>query len=214
MTENEEFIFESIYNQVRIGFVSIDEIKEMIIEEIEDNEFENEISKEWAYKTIEEEREKLLMESQSWKKPTDTEKLIEAFEELCQSNIIALHNAGFTSSDGEYEVVEVERALRSKGVQSDGYCFYHEQDLQRAVVKEEPSLMIAFQKIDNTDDKTTIEVGKRVVEILKSKGFEINWNETATRKIELVNFSWNKLYSESEDDLLDYDTVVEIMTNK
>ncbi|WP_239774518.1 hypothetical protein [Tenacibaculum finnmarkense] len=44
MTENEEFIFESIYTQVRIGFSSISEIKENIIEEIEDNEFEKEIS--------------------------------------------------------------------------------------------------------------------------------------------------------------------------
>jgi hypothetical protein len=41
MTENETFIYESIFNQVRMGFLSVDEIKENIIEEIEDNEFED-----------------------------------------------------------------------------------------------------------------------------------------------------------------------------
>ena len=50
MTENKEFIFESIFNQVRMGFLSISEIKENIIEEIEDNEFEKEISEEWTAK--------------------------------------------------------------------------------------------------------------------------------------------------------------------
>jgi len=209
MTENEEFIFESMYNQIRMGFFSIEEIKEYIIEEIEDNEFEKEISKEWAFKIIDEEYEILIKESQTWERPTDTEKLMKAFNELCEINIIALHNAGYTTSDGEYIAVEVERELRKRGKKSDGYCFYHEQDLARAVVPENPSLMLAFQKVDNSDDKTTIEIGKRIVEILKRNGFQINWNETATRKIEIVNFAWKKIYNESMEDLLDYETVIE-----
>lgn len=213
MTENEEFIFESIYNQIRMGFLSIEEIKENIIEEIEDNEFEEEMSKEWAYKIIREEYEMLVTESKNWKKPTDTEKLIKAFNELCKTNIIALHNAGYTTSDGEGEVAEVETELIERGKKPDGYCFYHEQDLARAIVPENPSLMIAFQKINNSDDKTTVEIGKRVVEILKKNGFQINWNQSATTKIEIPNFSWKKLYDDSSEDLLDYQKVIEIMTN-
>ena len=49
MTENETFIYESIFNQVRMGFLSIDESKENIIEEIEDYEFADEISEEWDF---------------------------------------------------------------------------------------------------------------------------------------------------------------------
>ena len=209
MTENEEFIFESLYNQLRMGFLSIEEIRENIIEEIEDNEFENEISKEWAFKIIEEEYKILIEESKDWKRPTDTEKLVKAFNELCEINIIALHNAGYTTSDGEYEVVEVERELRNNDKMSDGYCFYHEQDLARAIVPENPSLMLAFQKIDNSDDKTTIEIGRKIVEVLKRNEFKINWDETATRKIEIVDFAWKKLYNESMEDLLDYEKVIE-----
>ena len=101
MTENEKFIHESIISQIRMGFLSIEEIQENIIEEIEDNGFECEISEEWAFKQIDKEWETLIIESKQWQRPTDTERLVEAFDTLCNSNIIALHNAGYETSDGE-----------------------------------------------------------------------------------------------------------------
>ena len=155
MTENEAFIYESIENQVRMGFLSLEEIKDNILEEIEDNEFENEISEDWAINQIETEWQSRFDESKTWEHPTDTDRLITAFDDLCDNNIIALHNAGYTTSDGEYEVVEVERELRKHNIVSDGYCFYHEQDLSRAIAKEDPSLYIAFQKVDNDIYRTT-----------------------------------------------------------
>lgn len=213
MTENQEFIYESIVSQVRMGFLSIDEIKDNIIEEIEDNGFEDEISEDWANEQIDKEWENLISESKNWKSPTDTERLTEAFDELCDQNIIALHNAGFETSDGEYEVVEVERALRENGKMSEGYCFYHEQDLARAISKDNPSLYIAFQKINNEDDKISIEVGKKVVEVLKHHGFAVDWNESANTKILIPNFKWQRIYDENNRDLQDYNDVIERMSN-
>jgi len=213
MTENQEFIYESIVSQVRMGFLPIDEIKDNIIEEIEDNGFEDEISEEWANEQIDNEWENLISESKNWKSPNDTERLTEAFDELCDQNIIALHNAGFETSDGEYEVVEVERALRENGKMSEGYCFYHEQDLARAISKDKPSLYIAFQKINNEDDKVSIEVGKKVVEVLKHHGFAVDWNESANTKILIPNFKWQRIYDEKNRDLQDYNDVIERMSN-
>ena len=213
MTENQEFIYESIVSQVRMGFLPIDEIKDNIIEEIEDNGFEDEISEDWANEQIDNEWENLISESKNWKSPNDTERLTEAFDELCDKNIIALHNAGFETSDGEYEVVEVERALRENGKMSDGYCFYHEQDLARAISKDNPSLYIAFQKINNEDDKVSIEVGKKVVEVLKHHGFAVDWNESANTKILIPNFKWQRIYDENNRDLQDYNDVIERMSN-
>jgi hypothetical protein len=211
MTENEEFIYESIFNQVRMGFLSISEIKENIIEEIEDNEFDEEISEKWAFEIIDKEYQKLKSESENWENPTDTEKLIEAFDELCENNIIALHNAGYTTSDGEYEVVEVERNLLENQVTSDGYCFYHEQDLSRAISLENPSLYIAFQKVDNSDDKITLDVGRKIVKILSNKGFEIEWKEDVNSKILIPNFKWQYIYDERKRDLQDYEQIIELM---
>ena len=213
MTENQEFIYESIVSQVRMGFLPNDEIKDNIIEEIEDNGFEDEISEDWANEQIDNEWENLISESKNWNSPTDTERLTEAFDELCDQNIIALHNAGFETSDGEYEVVEVERALRENGKMSDGYCFYHEQDLARAISKDNPSLYIAFQKINNEDDKVSIEVGKKVVEVLKHHGFAVDWNESANTKILIPNFKWQRIYDENNRDLQDYNDVIERMSN-
>ncbi len=214
MTENEEFIYESIFNQVRMGFLSIPEIKENIIEEIEDNEFTEEISEKWAFEIIDSEYNKLITESKNWKKPTDTEKLIEAFDELCENNIIALHNAGYTTSDGEYEIVEVEKSLRENQVTSEGYCFYHEQDLQSAISIKNPSLYIAYQKVDNSNEKVTLEVGKKVVKVLMDKGFEIEWEEDVNSKILIPNFKWQFLYNDEKRDLQDYEQVIEKMLPK
>ncbi|MGY6649442.1 DUF6891 domain-containing protein [Wenyingzhuangia sp. IMCC45574] len=214
MTENEEFIYESIFNQVRMGFLSISEIKENIIEEIEDNGFIEEMSEKWAFEIIDKEYQKLVSESENWETPTDTEKLIEAFDELCENNIIALHNAGYTTSDGEYEVVEVERNLRENQVISEGYCFYHEQDLSRAVSLENPSLYIAFQKVDNSDNEVTLSVGRNVVKILTEKGFKVEWNEDVNSKILIPNFKWQYIYDERKRDLQNYEQIVEIMSKK
>lgn len=213
MTENQEFIYASILAQVRMGFLSIEEIKENILEEIEDNGFEQEITEEWANALIEQEHSKLLQESKQWKVPTDTDKLIKAFDELCAMNIIALHCAGYTTSDGEYEVVEVEQALREKGMASYGYCFYHEQDLSRAIVPENPSLYIAFQKINNSDDAVTIAVGKKVAEILQRSGLQVEWNGVATTKILIPGFRWQLLYDEQARDIRNYEDVVALMTS-
>ena len=212
MTENEEFIYESIVSQVRSGFLSIEEIKENISEEIEDNEFEDEISEEWAFEKIDIEWEALIAESKGWENPTDTEKLINVFDDLCDANIIALHNAGYTTDEGEEAVVEVEMELRKKKIKSDGYCFYHQQDLLRAIDKENPSLYLAFQKINNEDDNVSVEVGKKIVDVLKKHGFEVKWNEKATTKILIPNFKWQLIYNEDNRELLDYEEVVKRMT--
>ena len=211
MTNNEEFILESIVSQVKMGFLSIEQIKDNISEQIEDNGFEDEISEEWAFEHINNEWKTLIAESKNWKKPTDTERLVKAFDELCASNIIALHNAGYETSDGECEVVQVEKVLRKNKVKSDGYCFYHEQDLARAIDKKNPNLYIAFQKVENKDDNVTIEVGKKIVAVLKKYGFEVDWEEKPTKKILIPNFKWQLVYNDNNRDLLDYDEVIKLM---
>src|SRR5690606_2505272 len=125
MSEDQQFIFDSIYTQVRSGFYSLEDIQTNIIEEIEDNGFEDEISEEWAYEQIDRVNEELLRESESWGENTQTTRLIAAFDELAESKIIALHYSGFTTEEGEYEVEEVERTLIDNEEKSEGYCFYH-----------------------------------------------------------------------------------------
>lgn len=207
MSEDQQFIFDSIYTQVRSGFYSLEDIQNSIIEEIEDNGFEDEISEDWAYEQIDNVYRELCTESEAWESPTQTERLIAAFDELAEKRIIALHYAGYTTGDGEYEVVEVERALRENNEKSEGYCFYHGQDLERAVRGE--GLFLAFQKIDNESDVVSKEVAKKVIEVLEKNGFTVEWNGKANARILLPSFKWERVYDEDARDLLNYNYVVD-----
>lgn len=213
MSEDQQFIFDSIYTQVRSGFYSLEDIQNNIIEEIEDNGFEDEISEDWAYKQINAVNEELLKESESWGENTQTNRLIAAFDELAESKIIALHYTGYTMDDGEYEVVEVERTLNDNDEKSEGYCFYHGQDLERAVRGD--GLNISFQKINNESDVVSKEIAKKIVAVLEKHDLKVDWNGKASSKILLPEFKWQRIYDEDDRDLLNYNYVVDaILLNK
>ena len=213
MSEDQQFIFDSIYTQVRSGFYSLEDIQNNIIEEIEDNGFEDEISEDWAYKQINAVNEELLKESESWGENTQTNRLIAACDELAESKIIALHYTGYTMDDGEYEVIEVERTLNDNNEKSEGYCFYHGQDLERAVRGE--GLNISFQKINNESDVVSKEIAKKIVAVLEKHDLKVDWNGKASSKILLPEFKWQRIYDEDDRDLLNYNYVVDaILLNK
>nr|WP_298002792.1 hypothetical protein [uncultured Flavobacterium sp.] len=213
MSEDQQFIFDSIYTQVRSGFYSLEDIQNNIIEEIEDNGFEDEISEDWAYKQINAVNEELLKESESWGENTQTNRLIAAFDELAESKIIALHYTGYTMDDGEYEVIEVERTLNDNNEKSEGYCFYHGQDLERAVRGD--GLNISFQKINNESDVVSKEIAKKIVAVLEKHDLKVDWNGKASSKILLPEFKWQRIYDEDDRDLLNYNYVVDaILLNK
>lgn len=213
MSEDQQFIFDSIYTQVRSGFYSLEDIQNNIIEEIEDNGFEDEISEDWAYKQINAVNEELLKESESWGENTQTNRLIAAFDELAESKIIALHYTGYTMDDGEYEVIEVERTLNDNNEKSEGYCFYHGQDLERAVRGD--GLNISFQKINNESDVVSKEIAKKIVAVLEKHDLNVDWNGKASSKILLPEFKWQRIYDEDDRDLLNYNYVVDaILLNK
>ncbi|MBA5793324.1 hypothetical protein H1R17_02965 [Flavobacterium sp. xlx-214] len=207
MSEDQQFIFDSIYTQVRSGFYSLEDIQNNIIEEIEDNGFEDEISEDWAYQQIENVYQQLLEESKLWQAPTETERLIMAFDELATQRIIALHYPGYTTDDGDYEAVEVERALRENNEKSEGYCFYHGQDLERAVLGE--GLYISFQKINNESDVVSKEVAKKIIEVLEKHNLPVEWNGKATTRIFIPVFKWQRVYNEEDRDLLNYNYVID-----
>lgn len=79
MTEDQEYIYDSLVSQIKMGFFPIDEIKDMIWEQVEDEGMEDDISEKWVNKTIDTEFKKHQEASKDWKSPTDTERLVKAF---------------------------------------------------------------------------------------------------------------------------------------
>ena len=207
MSEDQQFIFDIIYTQVRSGFYSLEEILEFVTEEIEDNGFEDEISEEWAQDQIDMVYQKLLEESKSEEPFEPTQRLIAAFDELAANKIIALHYAGYTIDEGEYEVTEIERVLIDNETESEGYCFYHGQDLERAVRGE--GLHLSFQKINNESGAVSKEVAQKIIAVLEKHELKVEWNGKATARIFLPDFQWQRIYSEDNRDLLDYNYVID-----
>jgi len=211
-SENQKYIDEIIYSEIRTALFSTKEIEEKIIQTVEDNGFEKEFSKSWIKSRIKEEYQKLLAESKHWKSPTDVELLIKAFNELAKDGIIALHNAGYDTREGLDEVQEIIHKLKKKSIKRPiGYCFYHQQDLERAISATHSNLYLSFNTLKNISDKETIKLGQKIVKILKKYHFKINWDETANTKIEILNFKWQQLYNPSQN-LTDYRQIIKILS--
>jgi hypothetical protein len=124
----------------------------------------------------------------TWPKETDCDRLDRAFDELHRAGICALHNAGYTQSDGHSDVAQV---LADEGRHKfRGFCFYHGQDLERAV--HGGGLLIAFGDLDEVE-ADMIAIGRAVVTTLTKYGFKTEWDGTAKRRIDVTNIDWKRL---------------------
>ncbi|WP_051356613.1 DUF6891 domain-containing protein [Azorhizobium doebereinerae] len=128
-----------------------------------------------------------------WPATTDCDRLDAAFEALPGARVLALHNAGFTLADGHADAAAA-LAQEPPGTYV-GYCFYHAQDIARALAAE--PLLIAFDHVAGAvPDK--IAVGARVVAELKASGLTPVWPGDPARRIALEGFTWRRRFVEGE----------------
>jgi hypothetical protein len=153
--------------------------------------FNEKLDEPWIKEQIEKEYAKRLKEQHDWPEVTDFDKLVKAFDKLNSSHIIALHNYDNTREEGEEDTKELHDKLKTKGINTIGYCFYHTQDVDR--VAEEKVLFIAFGDFEN-NDKKSVEIGQAVVKALLQQGFKITWNNSADTRIEITNIKWQKRF--------------------
>ena len=209
-SKNQEYIDNIINFHVKSGLTSIKDIEEITISAVVDNGFEEEFSKKWIKSRIKQAHVKVLSQSKNWIVPTDVSRLIKAFDELNQEGIIAFHNAGYTTTDGFDNIREVLQLRKKKHIKvSTGYCFYHQQDLERAMDADMAILSLSFGSVSKGDEKKSIEIGKQIVKVLKKYHFKVNWNKTQDKKIEILNFKWQNLYDSTID--LSEDAQIEIL---
>ena len=177
---------ECIRHHVWSGFYNPGEILTIVTEEafepgeIDTGEASAIIASEVARKTKEE---------ALWPSITDCDKLDTVFKELNAMGIIALQNAGYTQSDGMSDMTERYEELGGESSPVIGYCFYHGQDLERAVRGE--GLMVTFGDIKGTDEKG-IEIGRIIKDKLSHAGFTVKWNGTIGQRLEIETFDWKR----------------------
>lgn len=123
----------------------------------------------------------------SWPKETDCDRLDRVFEALNAQGICALQNAGYTQSDGFSDVSEV---IHEEGRENyRGYCFYHGQDLERAINGH--GLLLAFGDLDQSETRS-IAIARAIVEALAKERFVTKWDGTTKQRIDIRNIAWKR----------------------
>ena len=90
-------------------------------------------------------------------------------------------------SEGYEDVAE---ALAESGRSKiRGYCFYHGQDLERAVGGD--GLMLAFGDLADTSGGTA-EIGELVKEEIERQGFKVEWDSNPEKRINVPQIKWRR----------------------
>jgi hypothetical protein len=169
------------------GFFNKDET----FENIQDMFYGETLDEPWIKKEIDKQYEHCLAEQKTWVNETDFDRLAQVFDKLNSSGIIALHNAGYTRQDGEGDTWQIHESLGAQGIKTRGYCFYHTQDMDRAINSE--NLLLAFGDFDQ-NDKVGTDIGNEIITTLHEKGFNINWSGSIEERIEIVGLKWQKRF--------------------
>ena len=173
---------------IKIGFYSDDEILEII-----DDEFiEEDISQDLISNLLLENKENLdeLKEDSD-----DFIRLRNAFIDLTKENIISIHNAGYDIEEGIQDSFELFTHLRNNKYGPIGFCFYTFEDIENAI--EDNALNIAFGDFEY-DEKKGLEIAKKIVTVLESYDFDIDWNESVDELILIQDFDWKKHFDGKE----------------
>ncbi|MGE0350711.1 DUF6891 domain-containing protein [Hydrogenophaga sp.] len=126
----------------------------------------------------------------TWPKETDCDRLDRAFDSLNAQGICALQCAGNTMSDGFESVSDVINADDVPEGRYTGFCFFHSQDLDRALYGE--GLMLAFGYLDSQDAADFIAVGRKVCEVLQQHGLQTEWDGSDNSRINLPAVRWQR----------------------
>ncbi|WP_417388544.1 DUF6891 domain-containing protein [Gimesia sp.] len=126
----------------------------------------------------------------NWPAVTDCDRLDQAFDRMEKRGLITIQNAGNTQTDG-HEIFQVYLEEHPQPETVIGYCFYHNQDLERVV--DGLPLYLAFGPVDSKDEETKgVEIGNIVREELERGGLEVEWQGTFNDRLRVPGMVWQK----------------------
>jgi len=180
MNEVNQYILDTIKVHVWGGFDTPEGVQKVISDLLEEDADEQMLRE-----SVSIEFRKKLEAEKSWPQVTDLDRLESMFLALKTKGILCLHNAGYTMSDG-HETSNEALSAYSKA-KFFGYCFYHGQDLERAV--SGGGLMLAYDHV-NGDVTEKIKVAQIMQQELEKAGFTIEWDGTTNQRINISKFDW------------------------
>ena len=147
------------------------------------------VNPDWLDKAIRREFAAKRKAEKTWPKVTDSDRLDRAFDALEGQSVIALHIAGYTQSEGLYEVEEEYREAGGKKSNYAGHCYYTEQDQEAAM--DGGGLYIGFGHLSG-DDAKGVEVGRMVRAALEREGLQVEWDGRIGCRLYVKDFHWQR----------------------
>lgn len=178
---------EEISALVRSGFYNKDRLMDIFCEEMyAPGELEpNDVSV-----ALDSEFTKWEAEKHTWPDVTDCDRLDSAFAAMNKRGIVAMQNAGYTQSDGFDDFREAYENHPNKSSVL-GYCFYHGQDLERAV--RGAGLFLAFGPVNPSEEETKGPlIGNIVREELEHAGLRVEWDGTFNKRLSVPELVWQR----------------------
>lgn len=180
-------VVEEISTLVRSGFYDKARLSQIFLEEMYEP---GELDDADVSTAIDAATEEWEAEKKQWPAITDCDRIDKAFAAINKRGVIALQNAGDSQSDG-YD--DFRESYENHSNKSDviGYCFYHGQDLERAV--RGGGLFFAFGPTDSASEETEgVRIGNLVREELERAGLKVDWDGTFAKRMSVPNIVWQK----------------------
>ena len=167
------------------GFYSSLEIMEIVLDEFEPGlqQSEDEVTLALSQVVVQQRRAKSRAQ-EDWPPVTDCDKLEAAFSQLNQAGIIALHNVGYSQAQGLEEVNAEYLSCPRRG-----YCFYHFEDVARALQGE--GLYLFYGSHDEQVEGVE-QIGRELQQLFRDGGFQVEWNGSAEKRLLLHPFHWQR----------------------
>ena len=179
---NDDYCRECIRTWVKSGWYTPEEVERRLEDIVEEDDVVDAL-RQFAQAEV---RAQDALEA-AWPSETDCDRIDRAFAAISSERIVALQNAGYTMSDGHSDVGEV-LAPHPTGT-FRGYCFYHGQDLERAV--HTGQLYLAYADLRDTP-QGKLAIGRVVVEAFRKQGFVCEWNEDVDKRILVTGIDWKR----------------------
>jgi len=180
---------EEISTMVRSGFYTKNDLMPIFCEEMY---APGELIPEEISVALDSEFAKLAADQHSWPAVTDCDRLNEAFLAINRRRVIALQNAGYTQSDGYDDFLQALDESPDK-ISILGYCYYHGQDLERAV--RGGGLYLSFGPTDPKTEATKgAEVGRIIQEEMARVGLPVKWDGGFSTRIHIPRLTWQRRF--------------------
>lgn len=128
-----------------------------------------------------------LRAQRTWSRKTDCDALDSAFAALEREGITTRHDYACCQTCGHNNIHEESEQGRS----IQGYVFYHHQDTEKALAGY--GLMLSYGAL-NTDERTRLKIGQRIVFALRDAGLEVAWSGNPYERIYIRHFNWQRRF--------------------